>query len=428
MSKVVKNNLNKIISIFILIQPILDLITGICLHVFNFNLTLGIIIRMLFLCFIAFCTVFIYKKKISLIYYLVFFIYSIFYIITLGNNNLFGEVQGLLRVFYFPLLLISFYELKDEIRISKKTLFYTLSLYLIFIFIPIVLNSGFKSYQITKSGTLGYFNSANEISGIISVLTPIIFLTFSNKNNYIPKLLYILLYLVVILTIGTKTPLLSLLITIGITFIWIIIVSFRKKKYKTIIPSFLIILVGMSTLILTIPQTNFYKNIKVHLDYLKVKDVMDIIDNGNLIDHFIFSQRVTFFTDRKYLYDNSPLTNKLFGIGYYEQENKQAKLIEMDYLDIYFNHGILGFIIFFSSYIYVLVKTTSKKKKINFDLLMLNTSILLVLFLSLFTGHIITAPSVSLIVISLIMVLINYGKKEYILNLYSLKNKRRREV
>ena len=193
MSKVVKSNLNKIISIFILIQPILDLITGICLHVFNFNLTLGIIIRMLFLCFIAFCTVFIYKKKISLIYYLVFFIYSIFYIITLGSNNLFGEVQGLLRVFYFPLLLISFYELKDEIRISKKTLFYTLSLYLIFIFIPIVLNSGFKSYQITKSGTLGYFNSANEISGIISVLTPIIFLTFSNKNNYIPKLLYILL-------------------------------------------------------------------------------------------------------------------------------------------------------------------------------------------------------------------------------------------
>ena len=30
MSKTIKNNLSKIISIFILIQPILDLITGIC--------------------------------------------------------------------------------------------------------------------------------------------------------------------------------------------------------------------------------------------------------------------------------------------------------------------------------------------------------------------------------------------------------------
>ena len=429
MNKVIKNNLSKIISIFILIQPVLDLITGICLHVFSLNLTIGIIIRMLFLLFIMYATTFIYKKKLSLIYYLIVAFYSIIYLINIGtNSHLFGQVQGLLRVFYFPLLLVSFYDLKDEIKISTATLFTTLTLYLIFIFIPMTLNLGFKSYEITKSGTLGYYNSANEISGIISILTPIVFMIFNSKGKSILKVIYILLYLVVILTIGTKTPLLSLLITIGMTFIYIMIKSYKDKKYKRILSSFIIIVIGIISLIILIPKTNFYKNIKVHLDFLKVEDVTDIMDNGNLIDHFIFSQRVTFFTDRKYLYDNSPLTNKLFGIGYYEQENKQAKLIEMDYLDIYFNHGILGFIIFFSSYIYVLVKTTSKKKKINFDLLMLNTSILLVLFLSLFTGHIITAPSVSLIVISLIMVLINYGKKEYILNLYSLKNKRRREV
>lgn len=59
MSKTIKNNLSKIISIFILIQPILDLITGICLHEFNLNLTLGIIIRMLFLFFIVLVTTFI---------------------------------------------------------------------------------------------------------------------------------------------------------------------------------------------------------------------------------------------------------------------------------------------------------------------------------------------------------------------------------
>lgn len=427
MSKAVKNNLSKIISIFILIQPVLDLITGVCLHEFNLNLTLGIIIRMLFLFFIVLITTFIYKKKVSIIYYLVFFIYSIIYLLVLGKSNLFGEVQGLLRVFYFPLLLISLYELKDDIRISKLTLFTTLSIYLICIFIPMILHIGFKSYEITKSGTLGYYNSANEISGIISILTPIIFIIFTNKTtdkkSIILKVLYALLYLVVILTIGTKTPLLSLLITIAMTFVWIIIKSFKNKKYKTIFTAFLVIVIGIISLLVAIPKTNFYKNIKVHLDYLKIKDVTDIIDDGNLIDHFIFSQRVTFFTDRKYTYDNANIANKLFGIGYYDND-KQAKLIEMDYLDIYFNHGLIGFIIFFSSYIYVLVKTTFKKKKITFDLLMLNTSILLVLFLSLFTGHIITAPSVSLIAISLIMVLINYGKKEYILNLYSLKNKK----
>ncbi len=423
MSKVIKKNLNKIISIFILMQPVIDLITGICLHVFSLNLTLGIIIKILFLLFIMYTTIFIYKKKLSLIYYLIFTAYSIIYLINIlvFKSNIFGEIQGLLRVFYFPLLLISFYELKDEIKISSGVLFATLTLYLIFIFIPIILNTGFKSYEITKSGTLGYYNSANEISGIISILTPIIFILFNSKNKVIFKTLYILLYLVVILTIGTKTPLLSLLITLAMTFIYIMIKSYKNKKYKRILSSFIIIILGIVSLVILIPKTNFYKNIIVHLDYLKVKNVTDIIDNGNLIDHFIFSQRVTFYTDRKSIYNNSNISKKLFGIGYY-YNNKEDKLIEMDYFDIYFNHGIIGFIIFFSPYLYILIKMTKPKRKLDFNLYMLNISILLILFLSLFTGHIITSPSVSLIVCSIMMLIINIKKKKTITSIDDIYN------
>lgn len=421
MNKVIKNNLSKIISIFILIQPVLDLITGICLHVFSLNLTIGIIIRMLFLLFIMYATTFIYKKKLSLIYYLIVTFYSIIYLINIGtNSHLFGQVQGLLRVFYFPLLLVSFYDLKDEIKISTATLFTTLTLYLIFIFIPMTLNLGFKSYEITKSGTLGYYNSANEISGIISILTPIVFMLFNSKGKSILKVIYILLYLVVILTIGTKTPLLSLLITIGMTFIYIMIKSYKDKKYKRILSSFIIIVIGIISLIILIPKTNFYKNIKVHLDFLKVEDVTDIMDNGNLIDHFIFSQRVTFLTDRKSIYDNATFQEKLFGIGYY-YNGKKDKQVEMDYFDIYLNHGIIGFIIFFSVYLYVLVQTTKIKRKLNFNLYMLNVSMLLILFLSLFTGHIITAPAVSLIVVVIIMMLQNRRKKELLFSINDLR-------
>ena len=421
MNKVIKNNLSKIISIFILIQPVLDLITGICLHVFSLNLTIGIIIRMLFLLFIMYATTFIYKKKLSLIYYLIVTFYSIIYLINIGtNSHLFGQVQGLLRVFYFPLLLVSFYDLRDEIKISTATLFTTLTLYLIFIFIPMTLNLGFKSYEITKSGTLGYYNSANEISGIISILTPIVFMIFNSKGKSILKVIYILLYLVVILTIGTKTPLLSLLITIGMTFIYIMIKSYKDKKYKRILSSFIIIVIGIISLIILIPKTNFYKNIKVHLDFLKVEDVTDIIDNGNLIDHFIFSQRVTFLTDRKSIYDNATFQEKLFGIGYY-YNGKKDKQVEMDYFDIYLNHGIIGFIIFFSVYLYILVQTTKIKRKLNFNLYMLNVSMLLILFLSLFTGHIITAPAVSLIVVVIIMMLQNRRKKELLFSINDLR-------
>jgi len=34
------------------------------------------------------------------------------------------------------------------------------------IFIPTFLDVGYKTYEVTKKGSLGFFNSANEISGI----------------------------------------------------------------------------------------------------------------------------------------------------------------------------------------------------------------------------------------------------------------------
>ena len=45
----IKKNFNTLLIIFILLQPILDLITGFAIHVWHINVTLGIIVRMLFL-------------------------------------------------------------------------------------------------------------------------------------------------------------------------------------------------------------------------------------------------------------------------------------------------------------------------------------------------------------------------------------------
>jgi len=63
MKDYIKKNINTIIALFILIQPFLDLITGICIHTLKINLTIGIIVRVLFLLFIVIITIFIFKKK-----------------------------------------------------------------------------------------------------------------------------------------------------------------------------------------------------------------------------------------------------------------------------------------------------------------------------------------------------------------------------
>lgn len=414
MSSIIKKYFNIIIACFILIQPIIDLITGISLHVLNFSLTLGIIIRIIFLLFIVLSSLFVYKNKKLLIPYSVIGIYSLFYligIIIFKDGSLFQEIQGLVKVFYFPIILISLYYLKDQIRISKATLITTLSLYLIFIFVPMFLGIGFKSYEITKAGTLGFFKSANEISGIISLLTPVMFIYFYKSKNNILKVLLALIYIIVILTMGTKTPLLALGITIMFTISYLWIKSIKKKNYKVLITSTIILFVTAIGLVLVMPKTNFYKNIETHLDYLEVDNVVEIFEDEELVDHFIFSQRLTFMEKKDKVYDNSNIYQKLFGIGYLKNE-KQMKMIEMDYFDIFYSHGIIGFIIFFSISIYVLFNILKERTKITYEKYMLYVSLLLIILLSLFTGHIIVAPSVSFLAIILMLSLAKRNKKD----------------
>lgn len=405
MNNFIKKNISLIVAIFILLQPILDLLTGVCLHYLNINFTIGIIVRILFLAFICFITIFIFKKKKLIIPYLIIGIYFLFYlfgIIIYKDSGLFKEIQGLIKTFYFPLLFVSLFSIREEVRISKETLFTTLLLYLIFLLIPNILGIGYQTYEIAKTGSLGFFNSANEISGIISILTPIMFLILTETKSNLLRIFIAFVYLVTILMIGTKTPLLSLGITIFTSLIYFWIKSFKAKKYKNIIMSIAVIIMGTISLILIIPKTNFYRNIEIHLNYLEIDNIFEVFKDEELIDHFIFSQRLTFLRSKSLLYQESPIYQKLFGIGYLNN-GKATKLIEMDYFDIFYSHGLIGFIIFFTITIDTFCKVLNKGKRITYETAMYYTSLVLIVFLSFFTGHIITAPSVSLLSIILIL-------------------------
>lgn len=405
MENKIKKNLSKIIEVFILMQPFIDLLTGILVHN-NVNLTLGIIIRTVFLAFVMLITVFIFKKKNALFVYLALALYSIFYLLGIiiykDGVGLFYEIQGLFKIIYFPILLYSLYCLKDYINININTLYKTLIIYILMIFIPTFLDVGYKTYEVTKKGSLGFFNSANEISGIISLLTPIIFIKLKEKKHLFLQSLFFIIYLITILNMGTKTPLLSLGITIGFIFGFIIINAIKKKKYRILSAFIITFIVIFTSILLLLPRTNFYKNIKTHMDFLGVESISEVFTEFNLVDHFIFSQRLTFLSDENYLFKNSSTYQKVFGRGYLNQ-GEETKLIEMDYFDVFYHHGIIGFIIFFIIYGIVVIKTLNKKKKTDFNQIMLYTSFLLILTLSLFSGHIIIAPSVNIIVISLIL-------------------------
>ncbi len=408
----IKKNINIFVASFLLFQPFLDLITGLNIHLLNSNLTLGIVLKVLFMLSIIFIALIIYKKKKLLLPYLLIGFYCILFLIgkIFYPTNFLKELQELIKVFYFPIILVTLYSLKDDIKISKMTFFTTLFLYLICIFIPLLFNAGYKTYEITKAGTLGFYNSANEISGILSLLTPLMFIILLKKKN-IFSIITILIYLAVILMIGTKTPLLAFTITIFFSLLYLWIKSFKEKSYKVILISLVIVITSSLALVFILPKTNFYKNIKTHLDYLGLDSITDVFTDEKLVDHFIFSQRLTFLARKHKLYEKAPIYQKLFGIGYYKNKVK-TKMVEMDYFDILFSHGIVGFIIFFGIVLYVIFKVLRNSLKINYQNYMLYLSFFLIIFLSFFTGHIITGPSVSFISSLLIISLSKRKKKD----------------
>lgn len=402
-----------VVKAFLLSSPFLDMLTAFALHVFKTDLTVGIVIKILFLIFSLIYLFFFYqgkKKKLykgfslSLIIYILFFMGIV--LVNKGSNVLFYELKNVFKTFYFPFLLISFsamFEEKMEI-VPKKYFSYIMFTYLLGIFIPSLLGIGFDTYEVTKKGSLGFFNSANEVGGIISILMPFFFLNLYKDNNIIKSMFGLGILLYVLLSMGTKTPLLAFLIILTCYLLIFLYKMIKKKEYKKVLGVSTIFITILFFLSLLIPKTTFYKNIKIHLDYLKVDKVTDIFKSEKLVDHFIFSSRLKFMKNSVNYYKTAPLIEKLGGIGYiegYGTDKVSIKMVEMDYIDIFLRQGIIGFTIYMVIYLYFLrlaikryLESKSFTKKVTYLL-----ACFLTIILSFFTGHIIMAPAVSILVV-----------------------------
>ena len=91
----------------------------------------------------------------------------------------------------------------------------------------------------------------------------------------------------------------------------------------------------------------------------------------------------------------------------YHKDNESDKTIEMDYFEVFYRHGIIGCIIFYIvviPFIYIFFKTKHEKSLLNVEF---RLSLTLILLLSLFSGHVLVTPSISIFVALLINIYIN---------------------
>ena len=366
--------IEKVLLIFLLIQPFLDVVATT-----NYSI-LNIIVRGLFLLLIVIYLLF-NKKNIAILISTLVSGLILFGINIYFNLGIVTSISNVMKLYYLPITILFFVNIKNSI--DNKIITYVLFIYLILFLSSYIFGFGYNNYKLSdgKQGFRGIFNSINEISAIIIGLLPLALNYLKNKSNYIISIMLIVFTFLVALLTGTKVLMIGLFIIIIFIYIKSAIKIFKNmstiKKIISIIVISIIILGGIYLL----TYTRFYKNMLVQQKFFKSYNILSI----DFINKVLFNNRLTFLKDNFLFYKSQKLINIIFGIGY---SNQSIKLVEIDIFDILFRFGIFGLIGFIVPIIYIV-------KKIKLDKISLFSIILLIL-ISLTSGHVLLSPNVSI--------------------------------
>lgn len=435
-----KISFENIFILYILFQPIIDIITSLCVRNISESLTLGIFIRTIFLLFIMIYTIIKIDKKNRfkiLIYYSLIAIYCIGFIINsytkYGFSMIFAQIKGLIKTFYFPIILSSLLILFKEKQYSSKQKYLNISLaiYVLTIVICKIFSAGYRTYPMkANAGTIGLFYAGNEISAIIAMLSPVCFGTFISQKFNILIAFLCAITVFAMFEIGTKVACISI---IGLIMLALII-SFIKlisKKNKDFYKQFISLILLSVLTFLFIGNTSAGKNLDIEPIFFKEEKISTQNKESNKETKkettanttTLLSGRNKFFKNSLKNYAESSVLDKTLGMGYISPKKnivQESKLVEIDYFDIFFCHGILGTLIYIIPLAIVIINSI-KKFFNNFIINIKNNLLIFIIYsvligfgIALMAGHVFTAPAVSmfLILIMLELLILLYYEKD----------------
>ncbi|PGO24343.1 hypothetical protein CN984_20390 [Bacillus cereus] len=426
--------------LFIVFQPILDLLTSFSIYVLHMSATVGIVVRFAFM-LLALGYLLLHRKQHGAKKYILYLcLLGIVLTIGLVNNLMvkspvsFGEeVKFILKSIYPIVLLfgyiIVFKELKNKEYTFHKIITYFLYTTLIFsITLIVAMQTGtdFPSYPHSKIGSRGWFFAGNDLSSIFAIMFPILVLYSIHKTTSFSKIYYwipTILAMYASIMVGTKVGYGAIVLTLGVALLFSFIeyMVHRKKEGKgfTYLVNTVVVAIVLGGLIALTPHTPIAKNMGIHMQiYEYKKSVQEEKDRkegkvikeekheqGELTDSemksLIYSDRDKFLKVYKQYYKDAPLSQKLFGMGYAGNYTDKIKLIEMDFHDLFFAFGIVGFLFYLLPFLYFGIKlfmyvVTNFKKILTVKYMLLASTLVLSLGISFMSGHVLTAPSVSI--------------------------------
>ena len=442
-------NLEKrIFYIFILLQPLLDLVTSLMSRYIELPLTLGIMVRSLFMVYMFVYATLIYrpKEKIYKLTRIILILIAIYIVVFLGysimqNGTMYivTQIKGIIKLFYFPIVLagVFIFNSKHKVVVSNKLLTYVLLMYTGVIFVATITGTSFRSYANYSYGLgyVGWFYAANETGTIIATLVPLTIINLIKNKLNVVNVLSIILCIFSVLYMGTKVPFLAFIIYIFGFFVLMIInliysklnnvrIQYDYKKITIYLVS-IIVLTGV-----LFYQSPLYKNLMFNYGHLIQKithigssednkqeediKVNEHVDQDDVVNALL-SNRAGFANEVKKIYKNSSAADKLIGLGHIveiEDGVYTDKTIEMDFLDISYRHGIIGTILYFAQLVLIILLTIknifiNKKCLLNMDIFMVIASIVVTIGIAYTAGHVLTAPGVAFFLVILIIRLYN---------------------
>ncbi|MDA1774055.1 O-antigen ligase family protein [Bacillus cereus] len=431
--------------LFIVFQPILDLLTSFSIYILHMSATVGVVVRFAFMLLALGYLLLHHKQQDAKKYILYLCLLGIALAIGLVNNMMvkspvsFGEEVKFILKSVYPIVLlfgyiIAFKELKNKEYVFHKIITYFLYATLILSITMIVAmqtGTDFPSYPHSKIGSRGWFFAGNDLSSLFAIMFPIIVLYSIHKTTSFSKIYYwipTILAMYASIIVGTKVGYGAIVITLGVAlfFSFIEYMINRKKEGKgfTHIVNTVVAAVILGGLIVLTPHTPIAKNMGIHMQiYEYKKSVQEEKDRkegkvikedpedakkhakGELTDSevksLIYSDRDKFLKTYKQYYKDAPLSQKLFGMGYAGNYTDKIKLIEMDFHDLFFAFGIVGFLIYLIPLLYFGIKLfirmiTNFKKTMTVKYMLLASTLILSLGIGFMSGHVLTAPAVSI--------------------------------
>lgn len=414
-------NNKKKLYLFILLLPIIDVLTSIT-EKFDLNMpSIGIIIKSIFLSIMILYLIIQSTskyKKMCLYYLMAIFLYIALFFITkikyLDLNLFLIELKYMIKILFYPISLVCLICYFDDKNFSKKELSNILLkchlIYLLFLLIPFLTKTGFNSYLDGSYGTSGWFYSANEMAIILIILFPFSYLFL--KKSFIFFIVPIISALL-ISTLGTKVSMIGLYIISLIIFIISLFYRNNNKfNFKLIFSTFLVFISVFITFNSSKTLDNINNSIKVQEKQNEIdKEYLKIDESDKSKDTFLYifmnkygkailnDRDIYFNYTYKIFNDNFDINTLLFGIGYSNNKKinneKIAKLIEIDFFDILFHSGIVMIFIIFLPFFYYIIKLF-KSKKINIYTSFYTLMIALIFSISCLSGHTFGAPAVSI--------------------------------